>query len=486
MEGAYHSEDGTASASGQGIVLLEHTLTTDAERRAMPQEMVDHITDFLWDNPQALQQLSLVCRAWLPGASRHLFSRFSWPPCGHIWPWKTGCRCSPHDRAVAWQELLDFCMRPRVRHNVRALTLSFFLSVSSSYYNHSPTSVAPLLDLLSALPDLRSLDLWRMNLPLDSLPLEQASYLRTLHNLVVRPSTPVLSSADPIIALLEQFESIHTLEIDGSEGAGLTESRYEGPRKWLRATSLKLTTLSSKQLASTLNLLKTLIDSKALAMLDIRDTKGFGLLEFTCPLSNLRRLIVDCEVVSELPSPPPTLRELVIYAGTRDSDRISWSTALGFLSHTPVVGMSVTLHFRLRFPRPTPRRKVSVDKAEDDLEDVAEHLRGRLAELDWALLNKVVEIYSTLTLRFQLLDGTISRRDERHSWRVVDDVMEENLHGDVKEAIHPEICGSRFFLNLCLAAWYLLSSFQVPRRRHVQHASTKLLLHWRAKTASRY
>lgn len=39
-----------------------------------PQELVDSIIDFLWDDTQALKICSLVCHRWLPSTRHHLFS----------------------------------------------------------------------------------------------------------------------------------------------------------------------------------------------------------------------------------------------------------------------------------------------------------------------------------------------------------------------------------------------------------------------------
>ncbi|KAI0925583.1 hypothetical protein AcW1_007989 [Taiwanofungus camphoratus] len=40
---------------------------------AFPQELIDQIIDYLWDDPQSLQSCSLCCRSWLPASGIHLF-----------------------------------------------------------------------------------------------------------------------------------------------------------------------------------------------------------------------------------------------------------------------------------------------------------------------------------------------------------------------------------------------------------------------------
>ncbi|KAF5386064.1 hypothetical protein D9615_002700 [Tricholomella constricta] len=43
----------------------------------LPQELVDHIIDHLYDDPLTLTSCSLVCRQWLPTSRLHLFSKIS-------------------------------------------------------------------------------------------------------------------------------------------------------------------------------------------------------------------------------------------------------------------------------------------------------------------------------------------------------------------------------------------------------------------------
>lgn len=50
-----------------------------------PQELIDAVIDHLYDDLDTLQQCSLVCRAWEPSITLHLFSSFSWPARSTYW-----------------------------------------------------------------------------------------------------------------------------------------------------------------------------------------------------------------------------------------------------------------------------------------------------------------------------------------------------------------------------------------------------------------
>ena len=51
----------------------------------LPAELCDSVVDYLYEDKSALRACALVCKAWVPASTFHLFSSFSWPPCHHLW-----------------------------------------------------------------------------------------------------------------------------------------------------------------------------------------------------------------------------------------------------------------------------------------------------------------------------------------------------------------------------------------------------------------
>jgi hypothetical protein len=54
----------------------------------LPRETLDYIVDHLHDNPQALQQCSLVCKSWVPQTQKHLFAEVDFETDRELELWK--------------------------------------------------------------------------------------------------------------------------------------------------------------------------------------------------------------------------------------------------------------------------------------------------------------------------------------------------------------------------------------------------------------
>lgn len=148
----------------------------------LPQELVDATVDCLFHDRDALQQCSLVCKAWEPRITLHLFSSFSYPRCRHLYhPHHllpqlnaAGADCDIcHSTSTTFPACLSFLAsaRPGIRKAIRSLKLSGLrrrgtpdtsvpfggVGMPSPLFNEG-LSCAVLSDMLGLLPCLDSVE----------------------------------------------------------------------------------------------------------------------------------------------------------------------------------------------------------------------------------------------------------------------------------------------------------------------------------------
>ena len=142
-------------------------LSSDAKEWALqilpklPPELCDSVVDHLHDDKPTLKVCTLVCKAWLPSSTIHLFSSFSWPPCHHVWETRVltsaddfDCRCGT-EKSNFEHLLMLLTVTPRVTSAVSCLRLSS-LRLSQPPFFH--LSLSTLYAIIDCLPYLRVIE----------------------------------------------------------------------------------------------------------------------------------------------------------------------------------------------------------------------------------------------------------------------------------------------------------------------------------------
>lgn len=129
----------------------------------LPQEVTDIILDLLSGDRTALKQCSLVCRAWVPRSTAHLFSIFYWPQCNYP------VYSSPQRQQCGGEHSFDLCLQilensSRMRMAIKELRLGrhWHYCENADLATNSLRNTIPLdilHSILSVLPCLRRLRL---------------------------------------------------------------------------------------------------------------------------------------------------------------------------------------------------------------------------------------------------------------------------------------------------------------------------------------
>lgn len=86
-------------------------------------ELVEHIISYLWCDKQSLESCSLVCSTWASYTARHLFVSLALEPPRHFRSETVPARYKP--------KYVLARARPRVRHNIRKLSIDFACGLAS-------------------------------------------------------------------------------------------------------------------------------------------------------------------------------------------------------------------------------------------------------------------------------------------------------------------------------------------------------------------
>lgn len=421
----------------------------------LPSELTDYIIDHLYDDAQTLRQCSLVCRAWLPSSSLHLFRSLSWPPCYHAWwGWNSRrCKCLTIYQTSFLQGLYAFCVQsPRVQAYVRQLKIACHWSVVDSDWGRTDynvrISMRELLNVLDLLPSLQELDIDRLSFRREQEPL-RGSRTRSLAKLTLSqpsPATAPITDINHIVGFLCLFDSISMLVLGPLWGGTLSDvTPLRSPPRRVRVGTVEVQRGTPLAVSQYLHLLQVAVDIEHLTALVVGGPWGSvsssgafqAFLRLATTLSSLTlhapapSFLLDVDSISLV-----TLRKLtVINRGFHDGVvRIlgtgighSWSATIEPLLHARLYGVEeLEIVFAIGlFYRP--------GITHCGVEDVLEFI-------DWSLLDSVVQSYKSVTLVLevgavsQLLLGNVDRR------KMVEKIMKDCLSTRVHDVLQLIIC----------------------------------------------
>ena len=151
-------------------------IQTDMRRVVEPltpqrtQKIIDYILDHLHDDKVALRQCSIVCKAWEPACTSHLFSTLSWPPCGHWWETYNDPRpcggdswCICHAAVGTFERCCELLSSsPRISRAVRRLRLTPWRSTDKPGISGGSQVIAQatFVHMMDLLENLVSLELY--------------------------------------------------------------------------------------------------------------------------------------------------------------------------------------------------------------------------------------------------------------------------------------------------------------------------------------
>ena len=129
---------------------MSSPVTYQFPHSAVPQELADMIIDHLHDDKKTLKMCSLVCKGWVPSSSFHLFSKFTWPPCGEDGSY---FRSNARMRIYTLSDLSSNSYK-RLHGSIRWLQLGVPCAGSPEYRGFSPQD---LFKVVASLPRLYGL-----------------------------------------------------------------------------------------------------------------------------------------------------------------------------------------------------------------------------------------------------------------------------------------------------------------------------------------
>jgi len=80
--------NGGQRQKGCFLFLIEITMSNHHQSYYLPPEIVDCITDLLYDNPKAINQCCLVSKSWVPRTRKHLFADVKFSTVRDLEAWK--------------------------------------------------------------------------------------------------------------------------------------------------------------------------------------------------------------------------------------------------------------------------------------------------------------------------------------------------------------------------------------------------------------
>lgn len=247
-----------------------------AAAAAFPQELVDVIIDHLHDDLPTLKKCSLICKAWEPTSTLHLFSSWSWPPCYHIWGEYAYqretvpmiCSCG-HQNEISLARCFELLSSSaRICGAVRRLRI-WSDEPHPTQSSLAPNSRRVLLQIMELLPSLRV------------LKCQQLRVMRSAKDVVSRWETGKRSIAElhnnerykdslSTASLLALFHTIDKLAVIGMErqGTPVADSRQpKPPRTRVRFVQIKKTGAIDR-VAKILEMLQERLDFAVLERLE--------------------------------------------------------------------------------------------------------------------------------------------------------------------------------------------------------------------------
>ena len=420
--------------------------------------------DYLHDDMASLCEASLVCRAWLPTSSYHLFDRLAWPPCFHAWEeWTTRrCRCRAIDQTSFWLMLLAFCRdSTRIRYNVRRLRVRFRWTVVDPEAQWNPLhyrtriTTTDLLTVAKLLPALRHLELVQLDLSPTPGLLEQDSESRVhaLDKLVL--VDPGLTDCDQfdgkrIIHFFCLFTVISTLIL-----SSVWNGVFAPPHAALLVLASTFDTVKILELeikdgfppatVQFLRVLSVVADLRSLSRVQIFHTVGWlseALVDhassFLRSAPNLRILSLDAAGYSNLlnvSSVAPNLRILALrcHLNVDFSDRgvendahtTNWPTVFNILSNAVVPSLEVVSIQLILVKLSGP----SIPGVEYD--NVGKKVGIAFEGVDWSLLDRAVSMAKTVTLEITLNPQGIPLCARDETIRVMQELPQNRISAKV-------------------------------------------------------
>ena len=193
------------ATTGLGVVAMPHLL---------PQELVDHTIDYLWDDKKSLKSCSLVCKRWTASSSSHLFNRFLWPPCNTA---RKTCDTTFCEEGYFVHLLEAVSSTVRLSNAIRTLLLSIHASPCPRIYETVALPLPIVFEIFDLIPSLHAVKLhfWRLAHP----PFTEHLAIAKLNARVIE-ELEIDGRMDALPHLLSAFRRITKLTIDGRFTAG--------------------------------------------------------------------------------------------------------------------------------------------------------------------------------------------------------------------------------------------------------------------------
>lgn len=375
----------------------------------------------LHNDRETLLQCSLVCKAWVPPSSIHLFHSFEWPPCqGSLTRFGRACpsQHTEESRIPTFQSLL--LSSPRIcasirklrfgKHHFQCLEHYGFAKRGDYTYLFEPNdqilaNFTTLSQALKSFPRLSQLDVCA---DFDQSSIQRSEPSLTLDALQVRllVTTPTF---EPVLAFLTSFRWIGRLlfQVSGCEDR-IDEVPVPytfptpAPHGVVRVDCLEVCTPDD------LNPLRTVIDFDSVQTLELRFAPIKEMLQQMRSLHTLcirltygvPTLFDSTKYIRSAPTPLGTI-STTCYLGQCVDDRQtffapggSWDAAmrnLQDLANTTTSYLVVQVLRDTDFPLP----HLSYNLPEEKVATV-ERVRGALEALDWQRLEEVAQAYPSL------------------------------------------------------------------------------------------
>lgn len=393
---------------------MDHTAEKLAENTStLPQELIDHIIDYLHDDKDSLRCCSLAHRRCLPASSFHLFYRMRFPPCDHpcfMMTKTTVCKCYLVCDSLGLEDLYTlYTKHPRIRENIRDLRIDLFRSAARSS-GHWIISLAEVVKILDVAPGIHSLEIKCKEFVPRAPPVPRRTS-RSLSSLILRPSGHITDSR-PVMNFLCTFShigsltlcgrplSIHPPDVSALAGVPVRVDRVElnciplSGRIWLdlmrehgmlsSLNALVFTRHGGGPVARpveevqivTESLHSVLQNCKAIRSISCDQEPFLGLATYpsTCP--SLRELEFRVGFWIRAPGPDSTIPRC-------------WNMITEFMAGQLASTIEdLTLDLDLDLPRDVPR----------SFEAVSQQLTAQLASLDWGPLRRVHSITVKLAI----------------------------------------------------------------------------------------
>ena len=442
-----------------GLRVASRAITRSGDP-VIPPEISDCIIDFLHSDKDSLRRCSLVCRAWLPSSSLHLFERFWWPPCHHAWHgWFTKrCHCAFLDHSNFWPELLSFIEgSQRVRDYVRTLRICFCWTVvdfagwgdGRAEYHHK-IALSNMGVVIDKLPHLRWLYLSSPGFLPEPSPIARMTRgTRSLDRLTLDYPAPPLASDERLglfADLLRLFKRISVLQLTDvmRHRADYHPTPIQDASDLPEIHTFQVDTATSLALVQFLRILTATADPASISSIAVHDLIGSGPSPEMIPLlqavPNLQTLTLDgvhsARILDRSMSDLfPRLRKLTVSGYTMvgwGSGAFSTWPSLRNVADCRIPSVDeLLLQFTLKARMTDPPMPV-----------LDGDLRYALRALDWTLLDAVLGAYGNVSLELRLhrVSLALSNAQFPHAVRLVEGVARDRMSARARQGVRLRIC----------------------------------------------